>query len=88
MHCKNVVIQSIEPPIALQKHEYENINIPFVAYKTLEIKPMVKILRKRVNLKLREWKMPCIFAEVILRISLKVKDYLEGTRGCIGGKVK
>jgi len=46
MHCKNVVIQSIEPPIALQKARIRKHKLPFVAYKTLEIKPMVKILRE------------------------------------------
>ena len=46
MHCKNVVIQSNEPPTALQKARIRRHKLPFVAYKTLEIKPMVKILRE------------------------------------------
>jgi hypothetical protein len=46
MHCKNVTIQSKELPVKLQKAREHRGKLPLFTFKTLEIKPMVKILKK------------------------------------------
>lgn len=45
MHCKNVVIHSDEVSPKLQKSRERRGKLPLFTFKTLEIKPMVKILR-------------------------------------------
>jgi hypothetical protein len=46
LHCKNVTIQSTEPPVKLQKARERRGKLPLFTFKTLEIKPMTKILRE------------------------------------------
>jgi hypothetical protein len=46
MHCKNVTIQSTEPSAKLQKARERRGKLPLFTFKTLEIKPMVKILKE------------------------------------------
>lgn len=47
LHCKNVTIHSEEPAIKLQKARERRGKLPLFTFKTLEIKPMVKILKEQ-----------------------------------------
>lgn len=47
MHCKNVTVNSDEPPAKLQKARERRGKLPLFTFKTLEIKPMVKILKEQ-----------------------------------------
>lgn len=46
LHCKNVIVQSTEPSLKLQKARERRGKLPLFTFKTLEIKPMTKILRE------------------------------------------
>jgi hypothetical protein len=46
LHCKNIVIRSTEPSIKLQHARVRKGKLPLFTFKTLEIKPMTKILRE------------------------------------------
>jgi hypothetical protein len=46
LHCKNVIINSTEPSVKLQKARERRGKLPLFTFKTLEIKSMVKILRE------------------------------------------
>lgn len=46
LHCKNVTVQSTEPSLKLQKARERRGKLPLFTFKTLEIKPMTKILRE------------------------------------------
>jgi hypothetical protein len=46
LHCKNVAIHTDEPPIKLQKSRERKGKLPLITFKTLEIKPMIKILKE------------------------------------------
>jgi hypothetical protein len=46
MHCKNVTIQSTKTSLKLQKARERRGKLPLFTFKTLEIKPMTKILKE------------------------------------------
>jgi hypothetical protein len=46
MHCKNVVVQSTEQPIKLQKSRERRGKLPLFTFNTLEIRPITKILKE------------------------------------------
>jgi hypothetical protein len=46
LHCKNVTIQCTEPPAKLQKARERRGKLPLFTFKTLEIKPIVKVLKE------------------------------------------
>lgn len=46
MHCKNVILCTNEPSTKLQKARERRGKLPFFTFKTLEIKPIVKILKE------------------------------------------
>lgn len=46
MHCKNVITYSNKLSVKLQKSRERKSKLPLVDFKTLEIKPMVKILKE------------------------------------------
>jgi len=80
MHCKNVTMQSIEPPIKLSKKHQKKYGKPLVRYHVLEIEPMKKILRTEGRIE-----------EIGLNKALHIcrghfKDYREG--GGLFGKHK
>ncbi len=45
-HCKNTSVLSLEPSLKLQHARERRGHLPLVTYHTLEIKPMVRILRE------------------------------------------
>lgn len=46
MHCKNIVIETHEPPTALSKAHKKRRGRPLLRYHTLQIQPMQEVLRK------------------------------------------
>ncbi len=46
MHCKNIIIHSEEPSAKLQKARERRGKLPLFTFKTLEIKPITKLLKE------------------------------------------
>lgn len=50
MHCKNVVMEAVEPDRALNRERKKHGFKPFLRYHTIDIEPMKKVLRTEGNI--------------------------------------